>query len=71
MNKYEEFALGNFLSQWPEGKTFTEVLEMIEKEHEDILIWEPFECHDPEFVIEQIENMIISLEREFITKENV
>ena len=65
MNKYELEALGNFTCDYPEGKTFEEVLELIEAESEDVVIWEPFEYHPAGEVAEMISNMADSLKRTF------
>lgn len=50
-----EIAFSHHLSDYPQGKTPTEILRMVEEEHEDVLVWEPFEYWSPYTVIENIE----------------
>jgi len=65
---YENFALASFLTAWPEDTSYEEVLMMIENNSPDVDIWEPFENHAREFVIEQIRNMKEALEFKFVEK---
>jgi len=37
------FAIGEYLSSWPEDMTHTEVVDALENGHPDVDIWEPFE----------------------------
>lgn len=62
MKVSERFALGQWLSDYPDDKTYDEVLEMITEEHEDILLWEPIENYPPESVIEMIDDTRSSFE---------
>lgn len=54
-------ALESFLSYFPMDKSYGEILQMISDESDEVLIWEPFEYHDAEFIIETIENEKSSL----------
>lgn len=54
-------AIGQSLSEIPEGKTAEEIIQMIKDEHEDIIIWEPFLRYSNEFVVANIKNDIDSL----------
>jgi hypothetical protein len=62
MKVSERFALGQWLSDYPDDKTYDEVLEMITEEHEDVLLWEPIENYPPESVIEMIDDTRSSFE---------
>ena len=48
--KNEIFAVDNFTCEYPEGKSFEEVMTLIEDGSEDVVIWEPFEYHAGEQV---------------------
>jgi len=62
MKVSERFALGQWLSDYPDDKTYDEVLEMITEEHEDVILWEPIENYPPERVIEMIDDTRSSFE---------
>ena len=62
MKVSERFALGQWLSDYPDDKTYDEVLSMITEEHEDIILWETIENYPPESVIEIIEDTRSSFE---------
>ena len=69
LNRYEEFVLGNTLSQWPDNKTYIEILQLIDEDNEDIVIWEPFSYYPTASLIDHIESMLESLEHSFTPKE--
>ena len=56
MKKSERFALNEYLSEFPDDKTFEEIIELILNEDESVIIWEPFENYPAEDVTEMIEN---------------
>lgn len=62
MKVSERFALGQWLSDYPDDKTYDEVLSMITEEHEDVLLWETIENYPPESVIEMIDDTRSSFE---------
>ena len=62
MKVSERFALGQWLSDYPDDKTYDEVLSMITEEHEDVILWEPIENYPPESVIEIIDDTRSSFE---------
>jgi len=62
MKVSERFALGQWLSDYPDDKTYEEVLDLITEEHEDVILWEPIENYPPESVIEIIEDTRSSFE---------
>lgn len=62
MKVSERFALGQWLSDYPDDKTYDEVLEMITEEHEDVILWETIENYPPESVIEMIDDTRSSFE---------
>jgi hypothetical protein len=59
--KIEQFALSQFLSDYPDDTAYHSVLDMILDEDESISIWEPFEDHSPNWVVNQIEEMVTSM----------
>ncbi len=40
-----------------EGKTLGEILEMVEQNRDDVVIWEPFEYYEPASLVEAIEDL--------------
>lgn len=62
MKVSERFALGQWLSDYPDDKTYDEVLSMITEEHEDVILWETIENYPPESVIEIIDDTRSSFE---------
>ena len=69
---YEKFALDNYLSSYPEDKTFFEILEMVEDhENDDVLVWDPFFYLEPEEVGGLIVDMAENLKENFIAKEEL
>lgn len=62
MKVSERFALGQWLSDYPDDKTYEEVLDLITEEHEDVILWEPIENYPPESVIEIIDDTRSSFE---------
>lgn len=62
---HEEIALDTFLSCYPSGKCFTDILTCISigdlekknKDDDDIVIWEPFEDYHPTALVEAIETL--------------
>ena len=50
-----------FLSEFPDDKTGAELIDMIRNNDEAIVVWEPFERYDAEWLIEQIEGHAIDL----------
>ena len=54
----EKHALDHFLSDYPHEKEYDDIIDQISEDNmDDILIWEPFENHDPSQVAEWIENL--------------
>ena len=62
MKVSERFALGQWLSDYPDDKTYEEVLALITEEHEDVILWETIENYPPESVIEMIDDTRSSFE---------
>jgi hypothetical protein len=70
--KIEQFALGQFLSEYPDGMSYHDVLDLIYEEDDSVVIWEPFEHYSPTRVVEHIEGMVLSMNcwfKEEITNE--
>ncbi len=42
MTKHEEYACGHYLALYPPTLSFEEVLDLVEKESTQVLIWSPF-----------------------------
>jgi hypothetical protein len=65
----QQRALGQYLCQWPENKSYKEIIEamenddLMEDENEDetISIWEAVEDYDPSGVAEMIEDYYSSI----------
>ena len=62
-HKAEQHALDQYLTSYPNGMEYNEILERIESgnmvddnDHTIIIIWEPFELTDPSLVNEYINN---------------
>lgn len=49
-----DMALGFFLSEYPENKAPSDILSLIEEQSDEVMVWQPFEYNDPEWIIEQI-----------------
>lgn len=68
---YEVFVLGHFLSDYPDTKSYKDILKLIEKESDQVSIWQPFEdCH-PKDIIQYMEDLKGTLIREFFPREVV
>ena len=52
----ERFALNQWLSDYPEDKTYDETLALITEDHEDVLIWETIENWPVEDIVCVIED---------------
>jgi hypothetical protein len=50
----EHDALGQYLSEWPENKSFAQVLQLIRRQSDAVLVWEPFENYDGDKLAEMI-----------------
>jgi hypothetical protein len=62
MTNVERLALGLYLSEFDDKATYDDILHlMVQDEPAPIVMWEPFEGHDPSYVVEQIENAHRSL----------
>jgi len=67
MKQSELFALNEHLSEFPDNKTFDEIIELILNDDESVIIWEPFENYPADDVVEIIINTKEHFE--FVTKE--
>lgn len=72
MNTYEAFALGHFLSEFPDEWDYDRVLETLEANDDDcrdnIVVWEPYEDWGVGVLCEAIDDMKHDLERIFLEK---
>lgn len=57
------FAIGEFLSSWPDDMTADNVISQVEMLTDDVVIWEPFELYDGEWIAEHIENLALSAQQ--------
>jgi len=54
MNKFELFALQEWLSEYPENKSFNDILDMIYAECEEITPWHVIDSFSPLDIISMI-----------------
>lgn len=66
MKKSQRFALDHYLSSYPHDVEFQEILELIEKESGEIVVWEPFENEQPTHLIDYISHMANEIESKFM-----
>ena len=71
LNAYEKFALGHFLSYYPDGVGIQAIFDMMMDYSHDVVAWELFYGEEPADLINEIESMIIVLEQSFIPREDV
>jgi hypothetical protein len=57
LTKGQYIALQHTLTEFPENKSFDEILLAIFEESEEILIWEPFENFDKDRIVNHIVNL--------------
>lgn len=73
MNKFEITALNQYLSDWPmtsESIEFEDVLFLLRNNNDGLVtIWEPFEYHSIEQIIELIKSLKELLQYEFLEKQ--
>lgn len=72
MDKYEAFAVGHFLSQWPENLSFNEIMKVLRGDgdhyinyQDEIWPWELVEAVPFEDLVRLIEGMESSLREVF------
>lgn len=65
MTKYEHFAANQFLSEYPAGKTFEELMQLVLDYDDSVVIWEPFEDHLLSTVVEWISDLAMESKRVF------
>ena len=71
MNAYEHFACSEYLSAFPCDKTFDEVMQMLLDRDDEVLVWEVFEHHKPEIVLDLIVGLERGLSTWFVPREEV
>ena len=69
MNAYEYVALNEYLSGYPEDKSYDEVMGMLLNEHEDVYVCEAYGRESPDVVYDLIEGLKELLEKNFIPRE--
>jgi len=70
LNVYEKVALNHFLSSYPEGYNIQAIINMMLEYSEDVLVWDLFFNEDPADIIREIESMIITLEQNFVPRND-
>lgn len=75
INEYEEFVLNAFVSEYPEDKTFTQILDLIESEKEEdeyaVLLYDPFTYLEPEHLTGLMSELAYDLQDQFIPREKL
>jgi len=66
METSERFALNEWLSEFPDNKTFDEIMDLIREDDESVIAWELVEHHPAADLIELIYNT--QMHFEFVTK---
>lgn len=69
MNAYERVACMEYLSAFPDDKTFDEIMDMILDDDYDVIVWEAFARVPLKDVVQYIKNMKDVLEENFIPRE--
>jgi hypothetical protein len=66
MNTAERFAINEWLSEYPEDKTYDEIIDLIYEEDESIVPWEPVENYSAARLVQIISDTKTHFE--FVTK---
>lgn len=69
MNAYESFAVGEYLGEVPEGKTFDEVMQMLLDKDDDVYVCEAYENLPRRDVVWMIDCLREALEKRFVPRE--
>lgn len=64
-NQIKNYVLSHYLVEYPDNASFDEVMELIEQESNQVVIWEPFEGYSARDVIDYIFHMAHELEELF------
>ena len=56
----ENFAASQVLTEWPDDMTYDQLLDAINEDHPDVIIWDQFEDELPEDLIDSIEGMRVA-----------
>jgi hypothetical protein len=60
-DKIERFALCYYLSEFPDKLEYEKVLDLIMDEDDEISVWQPFEDYESSWVVDHIEEMVVTL----------
>lgn len=69
LSHYESFALTEYLSFFPEDKTYTEVIQMVLDRDPEVMPWEIVENIDPERLTDIIDSLRVGLKDAFVPRE--
>lgn len=69
LSHYESFALTEYLSFFPEDKTYKEVMAMLMKNDREVMPWEIFEGLPVAMIYGCIESLRQGLEDAFVPRE--
>lgn len=70
VNAYDRFALNEYLSAFPDDLTFDEVLALLMRRDDEVLVWEAFDRHPAMEVADYILLLRDNLMRDFIPRED-
>lgn len=68
MDEYQRFALNQYLCDYRDDVTYTDVLRMVQERSDEVVVWEPFEDYPPESITKFIDSLVDSLRRTFIPR---
>lgn len=68
-NIYERFALGEYFYAFPNDKTYDEVLDMLLKGSDEVIVWHEFRALPREAVVEFVDALRAGLMVTFIPRE--
>ncbi len=68
MDKYQSFALSIFLSDYPDGMSYDEIMDLMNSETwsiDGITVWQPFENNTLQQVSEYIDDLVYQAKKTF------
>lgn len=75
MTPYERFALTEYLADFPNDKSYEEILQMLlagqHKYDDEILVWEAIEDYPRQDIVNIIDSLKESLELRFVPREGL
>lgn len=71
MDMYEQCALQEYLTEFPWDCSYEQILIMVERDDDRVIVWEPFAHYRGEQVVKFIDNFRDTLERNFIPRKEI